>query len=74
MASRCRIQNYFCKGLRFYFILDNVIMIIRNAIVHSKVNIEPKLQLRTIYNTYKMLMEFNVEIHVRMKNENVRKH
>jgi hypothetical protein len=41
--SRCRIQNYLCKGLRFYYIWDNVILIIRNAIVHSKVNIEIKI-------------------------------
>jgi hypothetical protein len=38
--SRCKIQNYFCKGLKFYYIWDNVIMIIRNAIIHSKFNIE----------------------------------
>jgi hypothetical protein len=36
--------------------------------------LKPKLQLQTIYNAYKMLMDFNVKIHVRMKNENVRKH
>jgi len=40
--SRCIIQNYFCKGLKFYCIWDSVIMIIRNAIVHNKVNIETK--------------------------------
>jgi hypothetical protein len=37
--------------------------------------LKPKLQLQTMYNGYKMLMDFNVEIHVRMNNKNkIRKH
>jgi hypothetical protein len=36
--------------------------------------LKPKLQLQIIYDAYKMVMDFNVEIHERMKNEDVRKH
>jgi hypothetical protein len=32
--------------------------------------LQPKLQLEMMYNAYKMLIDFNVEIHLKMKNKN----
>jgi hypothetical protein len=41
------------------------------ALSTTRLIFKPKHHHQTMYNNHKMLMDFKVEIHVRMKNKNI---